>query len=241
VVGIGPGDLDQMSFKAHTTIREAEVVVGYDTYIDLIRELITPEQEIVGTGMMQEIDRCAEAVKRAATGKKVVVVSSGDAGVYGMAGIVLELVYKMNADKKIVYEVIPGISAVNAAAASLGAPLMHDFAVISLSDLLTPWEKIRERVDNAGKGDFVIALYNPKSQKRVHQIEEVREILLKHKPASTPVGIVRNAKRANENILLTNLGEFTKQPIDMFSIVIIGNSQTYVLDGKMVTPRGYQL
>jgi precorrin-3B C17-methyltransferase len=230
-----------MSFKAHRTIREAEVVVGYDTYIELIRELIGPEQEVVGTGMMQEIDRCEEAVKRAAEGKRVVVVSSGDAGIYGMAGIVLELIYKMKADKKVIYEVVPGISAVNAAAASLGAPLMHDFAVISLSDLLTPWEKIRERVHHAAQGDFVVALYNPKSQKRVQQIVEVQGILLKYKPAGTPVGIVRNAKRANEQIQITTLGEFTQQPIDMFSLVLIGNSQTYVIDGKMVTPRGYHL
>jgi precorrin-3B C17-methyltransferase len=241
VVGIGPGDLEHMSFKAHRIIREAEVIVGYNTYIALIQELISPEQVVISTGMMQEIDRCEAAVQQAASGKSVVVVSSGDAGVYGMAGIVLELIDKLNVGSKVTYEVIPGISAVNAAAATLGAPLMHDFAVISLSDLLTPWPKITERVEHAAQADFVIALYNPKSQKRVQQIEEVQDILLKFKPASTPVGIVRNAKRADESMVITNLADFTKQSIDMFSLVLIGNSQTYVLDGRMVTPRGYKL
>jgi precorrin-3B C17-methyltransferase len=230
-----------MSYKAHRSIREAEVIVGYDTYIELIRDIISPGQEIVGTGMTQELARCTEAVKHAAAGKKVAVVSSGDAGIYGMAGVILELIYKMRVQEKVVYEVIPGISAVNAAAAALGAPLMHDFAVISLSDLLTPWEKIKERVACAAKGDFVLALYNPKSTKRVWQIEEVREILLKYRSAQTPVGIVRNAKRADEHIIVTNLDEFTGQTIDMFSLVLIGNTQTYVLGGKIVTPRGYQL
>lgn len=241
MVGIGPGDHEHMSYKAYRTIREADVIVGYDTYIALIRDIISPEQEVVGTGMKQEVERCAEAIRRAAIGKRVAVISSGDAGIYGMAGIVLELIFKMEVHEKIAYEVIPGISAVNAAAASLGAPLMHDFAVISLSDLLTPWEKIKERVEHAALGDFVIALYNPKSLKRVWQIEEVREILLKVKPPHTPVGIVRNAKRTNEQVVVTNLEEFTQHSIDMFSLVLIGNSQTYILDGKIVTPRGYQL
>lgn len=241
MVGIGPGDIEHMSFKAYRVIKEAEVIVGYNTYIDLIQELISPGQTVIGTGMMQEIDRCEAAVKQAVGGKKVVVVSSGDAGVYGMAGIVLELIEKFAAYNQITYEVVPGISAVNAAASTLGAPLMHDFAVISLSDLLTPWEKIRERVEHAAQGDFVIALYNPKSHKRVQQIEEVREILLKYKSADTPVGIVRNAKRADEHMVITHLAEFTNQTIDMFSLVLIGNSQTYILNGLMVTPRGYKL
>lgn len=241
MVGIGPGDIEHLSYKAYRTLREAEVIVGYDTYIELIREIISPGQEIVSTGMTQELARCTEAIKYAAAGKKVAVVSGGDAGIYGMAGVVLELIYKMRVQEKVAYEVIPGISAVNAAAASLGAPLMHDFAVISLSDLLTPWEKIKERVAYAARGDFVLALYNPKSTKRVWQIEEVREILLKYRSAHTPVGIVRNAKRANEQTIVTNLDEFTGQPIDMFSLVLIGNTQTYVLDGKIVTPRGYQI
>lgn len=241
VVGIGPGDLEHLSFKAHRTIREAEVIVGYNTYITLIQELISPAQIVFSTGMMQEVDRCETAVQQAAKGKRVVVISSGDAGIYGMAGIVFELIEKLGVYDKVTYEVIPGISAVNAAAATLGAPLMHDFAVISLSDLLTPWQKIRERVEHAAQADFVIALYNPKSQKRVQQIEEVRDILLKYKPTATPVGIVRNAARADESMIITNLADFTQQSIDMFSLVLIGNSQTYVLHGRMVTPRGYKL
>ena len=241
MVGIGPGDLEHLSFKAHRTIREAEVIVGYNTYITLIQELISPAQIVFSTGMMQEVDRCETAVQQAAKGKRVVVISSGDAGIYGMAGIVFELIEKLGVYDKVTYEVIPGISAVNAAAATLGAPLMHDFAVISLSDLLTPWQKIRERVEHAAQADFVIALYNPKSQKRVQQIEEVRDILLKYKPTATPVGIVRNAARADESMIITNLADFTQQSIDMFSLVLIGNSQTYVLHGRMVTPRGYKL
>lgn len=241
VVGIGPGDLEYLSFKSHRIIQEAEVIVGYTTYIAFIQALISPEQVVISTGMMQEIERCETAVQQAAGGKRVVVVSSGDAGIYGMAGIVLEMIDKLNVYNKVTYEVIPGISAVNAAAATLGAPLMHDFAAISLSDLLTPWDKITKRVEHAAQADFVIALYNPKSQKRVQQIEEVRDILLKYKSASTPVGIVRNAKRDDESMVITNLADFTKQSIDMFSLVLIGNSQTYVLNGRMVTPRGYKL
>lgn len=241
MVGIGPGDLEHMTDKARRAIQEAEVIVGYDTYIALIRDILSPGQAVISTGMTQELERCTAAVERAAAGQRVAVVSGGDAGIYGMAGIVLELIYKMPVQGKVACEVIPGISAVNAAAAALGAPLMHDFAVISLSDLLTPWAKIKARVEHAAQGDFVIALYNPKSMKRVWQIEVVREIVLKYRPVHTPVGIVRNAKRANEHIRVTNLDEFTRQPMDMFSLVLIGNSQTYILDGKIITPRGYQL
>ncbi len=241
MVGIGPGDLADLSFRAQRVLQESDIIIGYNVYLELIRELVFPGQEIVGTGMMQEVERCTEAVRRAARGSKVAVVSSGDAGIYGMAGVVLELINKMQVQEKVEFEVIPGISAVNAAAASLGAPLMHDFAVISLSDLLTPWTKIEQRIHCAAQGDFVIALYNPKSLKRGWQIEKVREILLAYKPASTPVGIVRNAHRHDEQVTVTNLDKFTRQQIDMFSLVIIGNAQTYVMDGKIITPRGYQL
>lgn len=241
MVGIGPGDLAHMSGKGHLAIREAEVIVGYNTYLELIRDILSPQQEIITSGMMQELERGTAAVRRAAEGRRVAVVSSGDAGVYGMAGVVLELIYKLQLQEKIDCEVVPGISAVQAAAAALGAPLMHDFAVISLSDLLTPWEKIKERVAHAAQGDFVIALYNPKSVKRTWQIEEVREILLAYRSADIPVGIVRNAARAGEQVLISTIDDFTRQPIDMFSLVIVGNTQTYVVDGKMITPRGYEL
>lgn len=240
MVGIGPGSLADMTDRAREAIRSADLVVGYDTYLALVEELLAGK-EIFGSGMMQEIERCQAAVDAAATGKQVAVISSGDPGVYGMAGLVLELTGKVSEDKRPEVEVIPGISAVGAAAAILGAPLMHDFAVISLSDLLTPWEVIKKRTEMAGQGDFVIALYNPKSTKRVSQIEEVREILLKYRAPATPVGIVHHATRKDESMVLSNLNDFTREYIDMFSLVIIGNSQTRIEHGKMVTPRGYQV
>lgn len=239
VIGIGPGSLMDMTPRARKAIEDAQVVAGYHTYIKLVESLLDGK-EVIGTGMMQEIDRCRMAVDKAAAGQETVVVSSGDAGVYGMAGLVLELVLQRPAGERPEFGgTIAGISAVNAAASVLGAPLMHDFAVISLSNLLTPWELIKKRVDMAGQGDFVIALYNPKSKKRVQNIEEVREILLKYRAPSTPVGIVTAATRPDEKKVLSTLDAFTKEDINMFSLVVIGNSQTYVKEGYMITPRGY--
>ena len=239
VVGIGPGSLLDMTPRARQAIEAAEVVAGYNTYIKLIESLLG-ERKVIGTAMMQEIDRCRMAVNEAAEGHDTVVVSSGDAGVYGMAGLVLELVLQQPAAKRPEFGgVIAGVSAVNAAASVLGAPLMHDFAVISLSDLLTPWETIEKRIEMAAQGDFVTALYNPKSKKRVENIERVREIMLKHRKADTPVGIVTAASREGEGKIIATLADFTKQEINMFSLVIIGNSMTYVKDGYMITPRGY--
>lgn len=229
-----------MSLRAREAILAAETIVGYDTYIELIQDLLAGKQ-VVSTGMMQEIDRCKAAVEIAMTGKQVAVISSGDPGIYGMAGLVLELAAQYPADVRPQVTVIPGISAVGAAAAALGAPLMHDFAVISLSDLLTPWDVIKKRAEMAGAGDFVVAIYNPKSSKRVTQIEEVREILLKHRSPATPVGIVGHATREREQVVISDLASFTKEYIDMFSLVIVGNSHTYVRDARMVTPRGYKL
>jgi len=239
VIGIGPGSLMDMTPRARKAIEDAQVVAGYHTYIKLVESLLDGK-EVIGTGMMQEIDRCRMAVEKAAAGQETVVVSSGDAGVYGMAGLVLELVLQRPEGERPEFGgTIAGISAVNAAASVLGAPLMHDFAVISLSNLLTPWELIRKRVDMAGQGDFVIALYNPKSKKRVQNIEEVREILLKYRDPKTPVGIVTAATRPDEKKVLSTLDAFTKEDINMFSLVVIGNSQTYVKEGYMITPRGY--
>ncbi|MBC8014678.1 MAG: precorrin-3B C(17)-methyltransferase [Sporomusaceae bacterium] len=240
VIGIGPGSLLDMTPRALASIENADVIVGYNTYIELVADLIG-DKLVIGTGMMQEIERCQSAVDQALAGKKVAVISSGDPGVYGMAGLVLELTMKYEVAIRPEVIIIPGISAVGASAAILGAPLMHDFAVISLSDLLTPWDVIRKRVEMAAEGDFVIALYNPKSKRRTSQIREVREIVLKHRLASTPVGIVHHATREGENMALSTLNEFTHEFIDMFSLVIIGNSQTYVQDGRMITPRGYRL
>ena len=239
VVGIGPGSLLDMTPRARQAIEAAEVIAGYNTYIKLIEELLG-ERKVIGTAMMQEIDRCRMAVAEAADGHDTVVVSSGDAGVYGMAGLVLELVLQQPAESRPEFGgVIAGVSAVNAAASVLGAPLMHDFAVISLSDLLTPWETIEKRIEMAAQGDFVTALYNPKSKKRVENIERVREIMLKHRKADTPVGIVTAASRDGEGKIISTLEDFTNEEINMFSLVIIGNSMTYVKDGYMITPRGY--
>ncbi|KYZ76865.1 cobalt-precorrin-3B C(17)-methyltransferase [Anaerosporomusa subterranea] len=229
-----------MSPRARKAIESADVVVGYDTYLKLATEVIG-NKETFGSGMMQEIERCQAAVDLALNGKNIAVISSGDPGIYGMAGLILELAMQHSSDIRPEVTVIPGISAVSAAAALLGAPLMHDFAVISLSNLLTPWEVIRKRVEMAAAADFVIALYNPKSVKRVTQIEEVREILLQHRPATTPVGIVHHATRPEEKQVIATLDNFTQEFIDMFSLVIIGNSQTVVREGRMITPRGYQL
>ena len=231
VVGIGPGSLLDMTERARTAIAEAEVIVGYHTYIELIDPLIKGK-EVIGTGMRQEVERCKAAVD-AALNRSVVVVSSGDAGVYGMAGLVLELILNLPESQRPAFEVISGVSAVN-------APLMHDFAVISLSDLLTPWYLITKRVELAAQGDFVIALYNPKSHKRVENIREVQQIVLKYRNKNTPVGIVTGASRSNESKVITTLENFTNEDINMFSLVVIGSSTTYVKEGYMITPRGYK-
>ena len=240
VVGIGPGSLDDMTYRARRTIEEATTVVGYKRYVDLIAELVEGKT-VLDTGMTQEIDRCRAALKAASEGETVVVISSGDAGIYGMAGLVLELLVKMDeAERPEFGGVIPGVSAMSAAAGLLGAPIMHDFVVISLSDLLTPWEIIQERAELAAQGDFVTALYNPRSNKRVGQINAVQDIFLRHRAPETPVGIVTGASRTNEAVLISTLGAFTKEDINMFSLVIIGNSTTRQVGDWMITPRGYQ-
>ena len=241
VIGIGPGSLEDMTPRARKAIESAEVVVGYKTYIRLVESIIGGK-EIIDNGMMQEVERCQLAVKSAAEGKETVVISSGDSGIYGMAGLVLELVLQLPENERPEWGgVVAGISAVQASAAILGAPLMHDFAVISLSDLMTPWELIKKRAEAAASADFVIALYNPKSHKRVNHIEEIREIVMKYRSPETPVGIVSSASRDAEEKVISTLENFTKEDIHMFSLVIIGNSNTYVKDGYMITPRGYKL
>ena len=229
-----------MTEKVKAVWSEVDTVAGYKTYVDLIRPFLA-RQQIVATGMRQEIERCREVVRLACLGQRVALVSSGDAGIYGMAGILIECLAQVDR-LDVEVEIIPGITAANAAASLLGAPLMHDFAVISLSDLLTPWEVIVRRVRLAAEGDFVIAIYNPKSKERTTQIETVREILLEHRASDTPVGIVREALRGTEtSVTVTTLSEFTRHPIDMLTTVIIGNSQTRKIGPYMVTPRGYKL
>lgn len=235
VVGSGPGDISQITPAAKKAIEESTVIVGYKLYVDLIAPLIKG-QRILTSGMTQELERCRAALEIASTGETVSVVSGGDPGVYGMAGLVLELNRKYGID----VEIVPGLSAVNAAAARAGAPLMHDFAVISLSDLLTPWEVIAKRLRCAAEGDFVISLYNPKSKKRIEQIEKARDIVLRSRKGTTPVAVVTNACREEESVVISDLEHFTGEKIGMLTVVIIGNSRTVTEGGWMVTPRGYE-
>lgn len=234
VVGIGPGKKENMTFRAYEAMGNSDIIVGYKTYVDLVKEYY-PGKEMKSSAMTKEVDRCTEVLELARQGKTVSLISSGDAGVYGMAGIMLEI-----ADEDMEVEVIPGITATNAAAAITGAPIMHDYATISLSDLLTDWELIKKRLELAAQGDFVVSIYNPKSRGRVTQIEEAREIMMKYKPKSTPVAIVRNAGREDERYVLTTLDEMLNHEIDMLTIVLIGNSNTFVKNGKIITPRGYE-
>ncbi|ASS77263.1 precorrin-3B C(17)-methyltransferase [Tumebacillus algifaecis] len=241
IIGFGPGSFQHITERAREALQESDVIIGYNTYVDLIRGLLT-DQEIVRTGMTEEVSRAIEAVRQAEMGKKVAVISSGDAGVYGMAGLVYEVLVQKGwreADG-VEVEVIPGISAINSCASLLGAPVMHDACTISLSDHLTPWELIARRVEAAGMGDFIVALYNPRSGKRTRQIVETQKILLKYRAADTPVGLVKSAYRDRQSVILTTLGEMLEHDIGMLTTVIIGNSTTFVYDGKMITPRGYQ-
>lgn len=230
-----------MTIRAREALAEAEIVIGYKTYINLIEDLLFPRQRVESTGMRQEVARARRAVELAEQGHQVAVVSSGDPGIYGMAGIVLEVLHQENLEALIPVEIVPGVSAANAAAAVAGAPLMHDTALISLSDLLTPRELIVKRVELAAQGDFAIALYNPKSKGRPDFIYQVQELLLKYRDKSTPVAVVRNAGRDAETLVLTTLGAFVEEKIDMFTTVIIGNSQSYITGSHLITPRGYKL
>ncbi|NBI06473.1 precorrin-3B C(17)-methyltransferase [Senegalia massiliensis] len=238
VVGIGPGDKKHMTFRAVEAIKESDIIIGYKKYIELVNDLID-DKKIVSSQMKKEVERCEKTLEYAEDGKTVALVSSGDAGVYGMAGIMLEIVLKHKSDVEV--EIVPGVSASNASAACVGAPLMHDFVTISLSDLLTDWSLIEKRLRLAAEGDFSVAIYNPKSKKRTEQIVIARDIFLKHKDKSTPVAIVRNAKREGEETILTDLENMLNFDIDMFTTVIIGNSNSYIDGGKMVTPRGYKI
>jgi len=241
VVGIGPGDAVGLSGRAVQVLQESDTVVGYRIYLDLLKHLLSPDQVIEGSGMRQEISRARLAVERALAGRSVAVVSSGDAGIYGMAGLVLEVLLATGMHERVEFEVVPGITAASAAAALLGAPLMHDFAIISLSDLLTPWETIRKRIEAAAQGDFVVVFYNPKSKRRTRQIVEAREILLQHRQPETPVGIVSEAGRSGQKIVLSDLKDFINEEISMQSLVLVGNSQSRAEHGYFITPRGYRL
>ena len=236
VVGIGPGSLDLLTLRAKKAIEESSVIAGYKTYIALLGNL-SKGKELISTGMTHEVERARQAIDKAKEGCRVCLVSSGDPGVYGMAGLVLEL---LKEDERVEVEIIPGVMASSASAAILGAPLTHDFAVISLSDLLTDLSLIEQRVEAAAKADFVIALYNPKGKKRAKPLQRAWQILMRCKSPKTPVGIVRNCERAGQKVKITTLEAMLSfENIDMVTTIIVGNSQTFVKDKHMITPRGY--
>jgi len=238
VVGIGPGGREHMTGAAIAAIERSEAVVGYKTYIELVQGLIQGK-EVLGYGMKREVERCRAALELAEKGKTVALVSSGDCGVYGMAGIMLEIAAESGTETDI--EIVPGVPAANSAAACLGAPLMHDYATISLSDLLTDWNVIEKRLECAAQADFVICLYNPRSRGRKEHIERAREIIMKHRDENTAVGIVQSAMREGQSATVTTLGAMLSHEIDMLTTVIIGNSKTYISGTGMITPRGYKL
>lgn len=236
VVGIGPGEYEQMTIKAAKALEESSVIVGYTVYVDLIEEHFKGK-EFLTTPMKKEVDRCVLAFQEAAKGKIVSLICSGDSGIYGMAELILEVGQDY---KDVEVEVIPGITAASSGASVLGAPLIHDFSVISLSDLLTPWEKIEQRLECAAKADFVICLYNPSSKKRHDYLQKACDLVLKYADKETVCGIVKNIGREGECAEIMTLEQLRDTKVDMFTTVFIGNSQTKVINNKMVTPRGYR-
>lgn len=241
VVGIGPGTYEQMTIQAANILKECDIIIGYSVYVDLIKNYF-PEKKFMTTPMRKEADRCRIAFEEAKKGQSVAMICSGDAGVYGMAGLMYEIrerYYVTSDDEKIEISVIPGVTAALSGAAVLGAPLIHDFCLISLSDLLTPWEKIENRLLAAAEADFVICLYNPSSHKRKDYLEKACNILLTHKAPETVCAVVRQIGRDGEEATIMDLTKLMSYDADMFSTIFIGNSSTKVIDGKMVTPRGY--
>ncbi len=234
VIGIGPGGREHMTLKAVDSIKKSSAIVGYKPYIEYLEEL-TEGKELFSTGMRGEVERCKKAIDLVKEGKDTAIVSTGDAGLYGMAGPILEL------SKEIDVEIVPGVTAGFSAAAELGAPIMHDYASLSLSDLLTPWEVILRRAEKAAEGDFVIQIYNPRSKGRKDHLEKVVEIISKHRKKETPVGIVKNSGRGGNEITITTLDSIDYEKIDMLTVILIGNSNTYIENDKIITPRGYKI
>ena len=246
-MSLGPGSRSFMTEETVRALEAAEVVMGYKTYLELIPDLLEGKTVVAGV-MRKEVDRCQAAIEAALSGKSVALVSSGDAGIYGMAGLVLDIckerdlsVSECGADPsgQLCLRIIPGIPAFNAAASLAGAPLMHDFAAVSLSDHLTPWELIEKRLTAAAEADFVLAIYNPRSKSRPDLLEKARRILLSIRPPGTPAAVVRRAMREGQWKCVTTLEHLPVEDVDMQSIVIVGNSRTYIWKGWMVTPRGY--
>lgn len=236
VIGIGPGGIEHMTIKAREAIAESDVIVGYVKYIEMIKELIK-DKTIYSNGMMGEEARCREALKLSKD-NVVAVISTGDSGIYGMAGLILELADKDELEN---IEVIPGVTASSAAASIAGAPLMHDNCNISLSDLMTPYEQIKKRVEAAASADFIISIYNPRSKGRPHYLRECLDIIRRYRGDSTPVAVVKNALREGQQQTLFTLGDLDESIVDMLSIVIVGNSQSFIKGDKFITPRGYKL
>ena len=235
VVGIGPGAADRMTVKAMRALESCDVIAGYGVYVELVKPLL-PEKEYLVTPMRKEVDRCRMAIECALSGRTTAMISSGDAGVYGMAGLIFELAE----GKDVEIEIIPGVTAALSGGAVLGAPLTHDFAVISLSDALTPWEKIEKRLDCAAQADLCIAIYNPSSHRRPDYLQRACGILLRHIAPETICGIVKNIGREGEEYRVMTLGELADTQVDMFTTVFIGNRMTKVIGGRMITPRGYK-
>lgn len=234
VVGLGPGSAGMRTQDATAVLSRADVIVGYSAYIALVRAAF-PDTPVYETGMRGEVDRCREAIRLSRAGQVVALICSGDAAVYGMASLVLEL-----ADAKDMVEVVPGVTAALAASACLGAPLAGDMAIVSLSDLLTPWETIERRLDAAALGDFALAIYNPVSKKRADYLARAAEILLRRKSGETACGWVKNIAREGQESGITTLDRLAQIPADMFTTVIVGNSTTILRNGRLVTPRGYR-
>jgi precorrin-3B C17-methyltransferase len=243
VVGLGPGHHDHMTFRAKRAIEESEVIIGYDTYVSLIEDIISGK-EVYRYPMTQEVDRANQAIELAQSGKVVSLVSSGDPGIYGMIGLIYEILAEKDWNKEvgINVECIPGVSSLNSCAALIGSPLMTDFAVVSMSDLLVPWDIITKRVEAAALGDYVTVIYNPSSKKRVHQLKDTRDIFLKFRKPSTPVAIVKGAYRDSQSIVITTLDKLLDFPdmLGMITTVIVGNSSTFNFKGMMINPRGYR-
>jgi len=243
VVGVGPGHHDHMTFRAKQVIEESQIIVGYETYVSLVEDLINGK-EVYRYPMTQEVDRANQAIDFAEKGGIVSLVSSGDPGIYGMVGLIYEILAEKGWKKGngIDVECVPGVSSLNSCSALIGSPLMTDFAVVSMSDLLVPWEIIVKRVEAAALGDFVTVVYNPSSKKRIHQLKDAREIFLKYRNPETPVAIVKGAFRDSQSVVLTNLEKMLEYPdmMGMITTIIIGNSSSYNYDDMMINPRGYR-
>lgn len=237
VAGIGPGSAGDVTPAVLEAVRQADVIIGYKYYFQFIEPYVQARTECVDTGMLKEKERARQAFEQAEQGKTVCVISSGDAGIYGMAPLIWEMKRERGSDVEI--EVLPGISAFQKAASLLGAPIGHDLCIISLSDLMTPWETIERRIRAAAVADFITAVYNPKSNGRYWQLYRLQEIFLQHRDPATPLGFVRQAGRDEQQVTVTTLGEFDPEQVDMFTVVLIGNSQSYIHEGKFITPRGY--